>query len=729
MKKIRLILGIHNHQPVGNFDFVLDKAYQNAYRPFLDLLRDFPGVRVGMHTSGILYEWLDKQYPEYSIQLRTLTDRGQIELIGGGFYEPILPIIPHRDQVGQIQRLQKYLLQRYEQATQGMWLAERVWEPHLPSVLNQVGVRYVILDDTHFLHAGLSADDLSGYYITEDQGATLALFPISQQLRYLIPFEAPEKTIDYLRDLAEKNENAVAVFADDGEKFGIWPDTYLHVYENGWLQRFFEALEANRDWIEVCHFSDVLRSVPPKGKIYLPTASYSEMLHWALPLSGYRNYELFQSKLKEEQIAESFNAFVRGGFWRNFFSKYAESNRMHKKMLRVSARLAKVAEAIPKDDKVKQSLLESAQNHLWASQCNCPYWHGVFGGIYLNNIRFAVYRYMLNAEVLADQLDAYTQGQPYRLDETDFDANGKNEILFESPKLNAYLDPHHGATLFEIDYKEIPMHVTDILTRREEGYHHQLAEASITEPSEKNTESDDSIASIHDRVLSKEPDLHRHLIYDQYERRSFRDHVLTDNCDLEAWQNQTYSVYADLADASYDVERKEYERYVEITCLRETELKMTPMRIEKKYKIFSDDPRIEVHYRWYNKGKTEVKAKFGTEINLTLLAGQADDRFYAVGGRKWPDGAMQSSGTFAGIRSLNMIDGWQNLNIALAWSETADVWRYPIETVSLSEEGFERVYQGSCIFVHWPMWVKPNDQWNVSIVLHFSRDTRKFFQS
>ncbi|HNB11042.1 MAG TPA: 4-alpha-glucanotransferase, partial [bacterium] len=169
MKKIRLILGIHNHQPVGNFDFVLDKAYKNAYRPFLDMLRDFPGVRVGMHTSGILYEWLDKHYPEYSIQLRTLTDRGQIELIGGGFYEPILPIIPHRDQVGQIQRLQKYLLQRYEQAAQGMWLAERVWEPHLPSVLSQVGVRYVILDDTHFLHAGLSVDDLSGYYITEDQ--------------------------------------------------------------------------------------------------------------------------------------------------------------------------------------------------------------------------------------------------------------------------------------------------------------------------------------------------------------------------------------------------------------------------------------------------------------------------------------------------------------------------------------------------------------------------------
>src|SRR5216117_3789964 len=74
-----------------------------------------------------------------------------------------------------------------------MWLAERVWEPHLPRVLAQAGVEYVLLDDSHFAQAGLDPDALGGYYLTEDQGVRLRVFPISQRLRYLIPFAEVEE--------------------------------------------------------------------------------------------------------------------------------------------------------------------------------------------------------------------------------------------------------------------------------------------------------------------------------------------------------------------------------------------------------------------------------------------------------------------------------------------------------------------------------------------------------
>ena len=43
----------------------------------------------------------------------------------------------------------------------------------------------------------------------------------------------------------------MALLADDGEKFGVWPDTHHQVYEKGWLDQFFTLLEQNADWLKV----------------------------------------------------------------------------------------------------------------------------------------------------------------------------------------------------------------------------------------------------------------------------------------------------------------------------------------------------------------------------------------------------------------------------------------------------------------------------------------------
>ena len=160
-------------------------------------------------------------------------------------------------------------------------------------------------------------------------------------LRYTIPFQPPEKTIEYLRSIAEDGEERLVVFADDGEKFGIWPGTYEHCYENGWLESFFQELEANADWINLIHMTETLEQTPPLGRIYLPTASYREMMEWAMPARAIHEYDKFENILKEQNLHEAYKVFVRGGFWRNFMVKYPESNNMHKKMIHVSQRLAK----------------------------------------------------------------------------------------------------------------------------------------------------------------------------------------------------------------------------------------------------------------------------------------------------------------------------------------------------------------------------------------------------
>src|SRR5437879_4603231 len=199
MKSVVFSFATHNHQPLGNFDYVIEEAYEKSYRPFFDLAAKYP-IRFATHFTGILLEWLAAKHPDHLGHLRAMVERKQLEIISGGFYEPILSVIPPEDQQAQIAMLTDRIRDILGYEARGMWLAERMWEQPLASVLHDAGIRYVLLDDTHFLYAGLREKDLTGYYLTEDRGKTLAVFPISKALRYTIPFAPVDETIRVLRD-------------------------------------------------------------------------------------------------------------------------------------------------------------------------------------------------------------------------------------------------------------------------------------------------------------------------------------------------------------------------------------------------------------------------------------------------------------------------------------------------------------------------------------------------
>src|SRR5207249_2691019 len=179
MDRLAFCFGVHNHQPIGNFDHVMVEATERAYRPFLERLEQRPEVRLSVHCTGSLLEWLRERSPRTFDLLGTVVARGQVELLTGGFYEPILAILPDHDKIGQIERLTEFLKGHFGVRPRGMWLAERVWEPQLPRALRAAGVEYVLVDDSHFALAGFDPETLAGYYLTEEQGAVLGVFPIS----------------------------------------------------------------------------------------------------------------------------------------------------------------------------------------------------------------------------------------------------------------------------------------------------------------------------------------------------------------------------------------------------------------------------------------------------------------------------------------------------------------------------------------------------------------------
>ena len=164
----------------------------------------------------------------------------------------------------------------------GFWTAERAWEPNLPEILDSVCAGHTVIDDVSFESSGLDESGCFEPYLLESRGNFVTVFPILKKLRYYIPFKPVATTIRLLREAAKQNFK-IAVYGDDGEKFGAWPNTFDRVYKEGWLESFLRTV-AKQDWIETVKLSEYLKSNPATKRIYLPASTYSEMMEWSIPL-------------------------------------------------------------------------------------------------------------------------------------------------------------------------------------------------------------------------------------------------------------------------------------------------------------------------------------------------------------------------------------------------------------------------------------------------------------
>ena len=703
MKRTTLILCIHNHQPVGNLPQVFDEAYERAYRPFLDAIERHPNVRLVLHNTGPLLEWYEENAPEYIERVAALAQKGQVELLTGGFYEPILSGVPSRDAAGQIARLTEYTEKTFGVRPRGMWLAERVWQPELASVIGRAGVEYLPLDDYEFRLAGLRDEELVGDFLTEHEEISVRVFPISKALRYLMPFQDPERTIEHMRALANRGFGLTAVFGDDGEKFGIWPGTYDHVHTGGWLERFLAAVEDASDWLETATFSDIVDRTEPRGRVYLPTASYHEMMEWALPTPTRRVYSRLLKEVDESGRGEEWRPFLSGGIWKNFLAKYDESNLMARKMWRVSNKLLKAERAGGGDDVARDlgeqtrthrgvpdaGAMESARTELWRGQCNCAYWHGVFGGLYLPHLRSAIFEHLILAE---NHLESNRGASWDHIETTDHDLDGRDEVLMESHWANVFVSPSRGGSIFEFDLRDAGVNLQATMTRYDEAYHDDLRRAS--------QDSGDGTVSIHDMVVAKETGLEAFACPDDHPRWSSFDRFLGRDAGPEALDDpQSYR--ADFAHSAYEhVPDRENGVGVQLKhngMIHDESGLVLPVAFEKHIRL---DPAGSLVVGHSTRSEADLDHRFASEWNLAFLTGHADYAGIDVGGDVR---SLDSAASFEDVEELELTDRLRNYVLKIRLEPGGDVWLRPLETASQSEGGFERVFQGVTIWFVWPL--------------------------
>lgn len=653
-KSVALLLGVHAHQPVGNFPEVLQDAHARCYGPFIRTLYRYPDFPFALHFSGWLLDYLLQHYPEDMAMLKEMVQRGQVELVGAGETEPVLAVIPSRDRIGQVVALSDKLEKKFGQRPEGAWLTERVWEATVVPALADAGIRYVTVDDYHFLCTGKEASELNGFYTTEEDGRRLDLFPISEALRYRFPFSPAHEAVQYLESLAGEGEEA-AVYFDDIEKFGIWPETYEWVYEKGWLEDFIRGVLASQ-LIRPMKFSDYHAEAHTRGIVYLPTTSYIEMNEWTLPAQAANTYADLVQEAKSKGLFDRNKAFLRGGIWKNFITRYPESNWMHKRMLQLSQRY----HALPERKKTREML-----DLLYQSQANDAYWHGLFGGLYLPHLRRAIYNAIV---ALESMLDKAAVRPPMMMVDLDFD--GRDEIFIQNDEIQAVLRQEGSAAVCELDAYQLRHNFGDTLARQSEHYYRKMHLVQDTQ------HDGDGIANPHERVSFKHHITPADLVLDEVPRMLFLDSLL-DGESVKPLRNYILRPV------------DEHASHATFSC------EHGKMLIDKRISL--SGKRLRVSYRFNGK----MQGHFQTEINLAMPSCDGPAGRFVFNDHV-PGGFGQVL-HFENAKKLDLQDEVLGGAISLHLNTPALIQSQPHFSVSQSEAGFEKIMQAVTLTLTWPL--------------------------
>lgn len=674
---MNLSLVLHAHQPPGNFDSVFEHGMKTCYGPVLDLIEERRVLRLSMHWSGPLLEWMEIHTPERIDQIRRLVEGGQVELVAAGMYEPVLSLLPRRDRVGQLRAHRAYLARRFGvDATVG-WLTERVWEPSLVSDLVEGGIAAVTLDDRHFMSAGLAESDLGAPYLTEHQGAPMLVAPGGNDMRAAIPWASVDEALNVIKRRAEAG-TSILVYGDDTEKFGMWPGTYRSVIRSGWLAQFFDGLLALPDDIDVVPLGEAVERSQVAGRVYIPDGSYPEMLEWTLTAAAQRSLSQIRGALSEVGLLDTVNPHMRSGLYFQFLAKYPEVNLLHKRMLDVSRRCERLLRGTRSWD---PDDLPEAVRELWRAQANCAYWHGMFGGIYLPHIRQRLWYHLLRAE---DALER-ERGPERMLRRFDLDADGEDEVVVTTPDLVVVVDPSDGAVV-ELSHRPSSTNLGDTLALREESYH---------DPEDPPYPYDRGRRGIFvDRFLaSGRPPARSTLVEDRGE----------------------------FSGLPYAVKSRKRGDTVEVQLEREAAATEGTAAIRKTIEVRSDAAEITATYRVTSMDGT-VEGRFAVELNLAMLFRERARGSVRIANR---DFALPRGGATKGAESLSLSMDDIDVSAEISVSPPADVDVRAIETVSRSEAGFERTPQQIAVLLSWPVTLERGDEFSPTVTLSLSSEAAR----
>jgi len=639
-----LLFGTHNHQPHGNFTHVLEYAYEKSYKPFIETLYSCPNFKAVIHFTGELLDWIEQKDSSFIEKLSSLINRNQVEIISGGFFEPILPFIPNCDRVSQLIMLNNRIKELFGISPKGAWIAERVWNSEIADDLVKCGIKYIFLDDFQFEYSGCNSSSITNIQLHQD--SCLKIIPISQPLRYSVLNESPKK----VTELIENFPGRFVVFMDDGERFGMWGSSYSYCYSEKYLMNLFNLISESPNIKSVLANELVELLEGSDGEIQ--PSSYPEMMIWSMDTdlrTRFENSAPDMKTLKSNSIE-----------WSNFIKKYPLVNVLYSKMLMIS-------------HEYDSNYLHGTDEYrsLLAAQANDAYWHGMFGGCYLPNLRDALFSAVIKAESALN--DSSRMISSYR---------GKLFYIKHS-EISVMVDPNDGGKIVDLSYLPSCFCLSNVLTRQEEPYHKKMKQIN--------------------------PDLNNKIVLDWYNKGLFIDHFPALETDAHSWQTNDTREKGDFANQPYVLTAGEKSFTLERTGHVWVNSDWPEVKIRKVFCI--SENRLWADY--FISSEYVFETDFSVEINMNFLAQDSPDRFVTINKENFP---VNLKGKFS-TDTLLITDLYKKVKVSLHGSSD-NVILFPLYTFSCSDLGNDRIYQGSSIIFTKKIHISPQTT-NLSYSIDF----------
>ncbi|MDR1869678.1 MAG: DUF1926 domain-containing protein [Treponema sp.] len=399
--KLNLILGSHAHVPSGSPECEFERVYEKKIRPFVSNLYRYSNIQAVLHYSGVLLYWVERTHPEFFMLIEDMVTRKQAEILGGGFYEPMFPLIPPQDRIGQIELFTTYLRKHFGKRPLGCWIPAMAWEQHLAASLCACDMNYTFLSQRQFSQAGMSGAELYSPCISEDQGKIVVIFPVSLSVEEELANKSFSQVFVELKNKIDEETGS-----QGGRIVTVFPENVSSAPEEApdtaW-NRFFEEISLSENILETVLPAKVLKNQKTYKKASFPNSSSLE------------------------------NDFSP----RRFLIDHCEANGIYSKMIFANVLISQL-----KGDKERK---QNAREELWKAQDSFLFTPG--GGQIRHELRKAAYSSLLRAERLSREKGKFISS----LIQYDFDFDNVKEYLFQDARINCYIQ-QQGAGIFELDY-------------------------------------------------------------------------------------------------------------------------------------------------------------------------------------------------------------------------------------------------------------------------------------
>lgn len=653
MRKLKLVLGTYNSPPVGTSREQFEKTYQYSYKPFLTILYKYAMLRGSFHFSGTLLEWLEERHPEFNMVLNEMVKRKQIELLGGGYYSPIFPIIPSKDRLGQIELLTTYIRKKFSKRPRGCWITEGVWEPAITSTIKSSGMEYLFLDDILFFQSGVTPEHIYRPFITDDQGKTAIVLPIHNNFIKKMFVEEPEAMVQELVQLAEQSDqNIVVNLLLNGDFFMVNSSFYSSFFaEDGWLERFLRSLTEHNKAIDTILPGRYVRSLGPVERVYFPSHFLKNN-----GSNGSHGNGTAAVNGQPYHLSTFISSESRPNFFRQYITMYPEIQRLYAKMMYIHLIVGQV--------RGDRSRKKTAKEESWRGQTHAAFWHSHDGGIYRNSVRKAVYAGLINAEKTTREKGIFSTS----VNVTDIDLDGIPEYLYQGQFINAYVHRRGGA-LFELDYVVTAWNYLDTMARHREPYHNEQDACNG---------------------------------FDDYMKNSFLDHFYDEEVTVDSLATNGVKEKIDFVHSLYRARKVEKERKeVDFGIKKKVQVNGHERNVDlfKDYDFLKNS--INVSYRITTDSPDAITGRFATEINLSFPEeGRSQLSFivtHTEGKTELENGKIE----LFNVTELTLHDRRNRTLITISVNKPATLWTFPVYTITEQYGKKIWIYQHTTCILSW----------------------------